>query len=216
MIRIYEELLKCNIERLDKLNPIYTLSGGIDSSLIFSYLNNPECFCVQVDGNEDYDYAKKLYPDTIKIEFNEVDIEKILTEIQSMWDEFHCMMSDMYDYFVYQQFPNRLIVVGEEPRPNVETTRKIFFHFRYHKVDSPFMYNSNLYDKETAIKLARKRLPKFISKREKRNYSGPNPIWIDNHKNQIDYLKSKYNIIEDDFNKMWRKLNFEIWRKLWK
>ncbi len=214
MVRVYEEILKVNIRNLNYLDPVYTLSGGIDSSLIFSYLDNPECFCVQVDGNEDYDYAKKLYPDVIKIEFNDVDVEKILTEIQSLWDEFHCMMSDMYDYFVYQQFPGRFIIVGEEPRENVETIRKIFFHYRYAKVDSPYMYNTEIYDKANVIKLARKRLPKFISKRQKRNYSGPNPVWREKHKDQIDYLKKKYEIIEDDFNTMWRELNFAIWRKI--
>ena len=95
-ILTYETILKYNIRNLDRLNPIYTLSGGIDSSLIFSYLDNPECFCVQVDGNEDYDYAKKLYPNVIKIEFNNVDVEKILiaftekkSQILPIWRPVH-------------------------------------------------------------------------------------------------------------------------------
>lgn len=211
-----------NIRHLNDLNPIYTLSGGIDSSLIFSYLDNPTCFCVQVDGNDDYDYAKKLYPNVIKIEFNDVDIEKILTEVQSIWkDGFHCMMSDMYDYFVYKQFEDRLIIVGEEPRYDLNGNdmtmkwRKLFFHFRYKKVDSPYMYNTNIYDKKIIMLLAKKRLPAFINKRKKRNYSGPNPVWIEKHKDQIEYLKKKHNIEEEeDFNKMWRQLNFTIWKAI--
>lgn len=213
-IKTFESLLKCKINEIDKLNPIYTLSGGIDSSLIFTYLNNPECFCVQVNGNEDYEYAKKLYPNVQKIEFNNVDIEKIITDLQSLYDRPYCIMSDMYDYFVYHQFPNRLIIVGEEPRPNVRHIRRLFFHFRYTKVDSPYMYNEELYNKDHVRELARRRLPSFIYKRKKRGYSGPNPVWKENHKDQIEYLKDKYNIIESDFNEMWMKLNISIWRKL--
>jgi hypothetical protein len=220
LIRTYESLLKDKIKELDRFNPIYTLSGGIDSSLIFSYLKNPECFCVQVNGNEDYEYAKKLYPSVIKIEFNKVDVEKILTEIQSIWEVHHCMMSDMYDYFVYQQFPGRMIIVGEEPRYDADGKdmtkewRKLFFRFRPVKVDSPYMYNTKFYSKEIVIRLARERLPEFICNRIKRNYSGPNPVWITRHQDQIDHLKKKYNIIEDDFNTMWRKLNLAIWRNI--
>lgn len=216
----YREILGCTIKKLHELNPVYTLSGGIDSSLIFSYLDKPECFCVQVDGNEDYEYAKRLYPDVIKIEFNNVDIEKILTEIQTLWKVHHCMMSDMYDYFVYQQFPGRLIIVGEEPRFDAHGTdmtrewRKLFFHFRYSKVDSPYMYNKELYDKERVMELCRTRIPKFIYTRQKRNYSGPNPVWKEKHKDQIKHLKRKYEITEDDFNKMWQNLNLAIWRKI--
>jgi hypothetical protein len=170
---------------------------------------------VQVDGNEDYEYAKRLYPDVIKIEFNEVDIERILTDIQSIWKEHHCMMSDMYDYYVYKQFPNRLIIVGEEPRGEMTREwRKLFFHFRFFKVDSPYMYRENLYSKDIVKELVKRRLPKFIYDRPKRSYSGPNPVWIENHKDQIGYLKKKYEIIENDFNEMWRKLNFAIWRKI--
>ena len=219
MIRIYEEILKCKIKELDRLNPIYTLSGGIDSSLIFSYLNNPECYCVQVNGNEDWHYAKKLYPNLQKIEFNEVDIEEILTKVQSLYNEPYCNMSDMYDYFVYTRFPNRLIIVGEEPRFDenginiTRNIRRLFFKF-WPMVDSPYMYNERLYKKEYIRELVKKRLPKFISERKKRNYSGPNPIWIKNHEAQIEYLKLKYDVNETDFIKMWKELNFKVWKNL--
>lgn len=219
-IKIFEELLKCKIKELNKLNPIYTLSGGIDSSLIFSYLDNPECFCAQANGNEDYHYAKKLYPMLNKISFNDVDIEEILTKIQSLYNKPYCNMSDMYDYFVYTRFPNRLIIVGEEPRFDdnginiTKNIRRLFFKFRYTHVDSPYMYNENLYRKDYVIELAKRRLPSFIYNRKKRNYSGPNPIWKERHEAQIELLKIKYDIEEDNFNEMWKKLNFAIWRKL--
>jgi hypothetical protein len=218
MIRIYEELLKCKIKELDKFSPIYTLSGGIDSSLIFSYLDNPDCFCVQVNGNEDYEYAKKLNPNTIKIEFNDIDIEKILIELQSLDNGPYLGMSDFYDYFVYCRFPNRLIIVGEEPRFEnginiTKDIRKLFFLFRYSKVDSPYMYNENLYDKEIIKKLVKKRLPEFISKRRKKE-TGHNSIFKEEHKDQIEFLKLKYGIIENDYNIMWKKLNLAIWEKI--
>lgn len=221
MIYIYEALLKCKIEELDKLNPIYTLSGGMDSSLIFSYLNNPDCFCAQADGNSDYEYAKRLYPNVIKIEFNNVDIEKILIEVQSLsLDKFYYNWNDMYDYFVYTQFSDRLIIVGEEPRFDhtgkdiTRDIRRLFFHFRHSKVDSPYMYNINIYDKEIIRELVRRRLPRFIYDRPKKDYIGPNPVWKNNHKDQIDYLMKKYNVNENDFIDMWANLNLAIWRKL--
>ena len=218
----YESILESTIMKLDKLNPVYTLSGGIDSSLIFSFLDKPECFCVQVDGNDDYNYAKKLYSDVVKIEFNITDLEKILFEIQSLWEYPHCMLSDMYDYYVYKQFEGRLIIVGEEPiyiegdrlLDWSKVSRKLFFCFRYFKVDSPYMYNENLYRKDIIRKLSKKRLPEFIYSRPKRKYSGPNPIFINRHNDQIDNLKKQYNIKETDFNKMWRDLNLSIWRKI--
>jgi len=217
-IKTYEALLKCTIQRLDKLNPIYTLSGGIDSSLIFSYLDNPECFCAQANGNDDYAYAKRLYPNVIKIEFNDVDIEEILTKVQSLYDEPYCNMSDMYDYFVYTRFPDRIIIVGEEPRfvggINIaKYTRRLFFKF-WPMVDSPYIYYENLYKKEYIKELVRRRLPRFISERKKRNYDGPNPVWRKEHEAQIEYLKLKYDVNETDFVKMWEKLNFSIWEKL--
>lgn len=219
-VKTYEAILKCKIEELDKFNPIYTLSGGIDSSLIFSYLDTPECFCVQVDGNDDYEFAKRLYPNVIKIEFNNVDIEKILIEIQSIWNKFYYNISDMYDYFVYQQFPDRLIITGEEPRfdhNNINITRdirKMFFHYRFSKVDSPYMYHEYIYNKEKVIELTRRRLPKFIYNRPKRSYSGPNLVWKEKHKDQIEYLKQKYFVYNDGFNDMWFNLNLAIWNKL--
>jgi asparagine synthetase B (glutamine-hydrolysing) len=217
-IKTYEALLKCKIAELDRLNPIYTLSGGIDSSLIFSYLNNPECFCAQANGNEDWHYAKKLYPMTKKISFNDVDIEELLIGVQSLYDEPYCNMSDMYDYFVYTRFPDRLIIVGEEPRFDenginiTKYIRRLFFKFP--NVDSPYMYNQELYRKEYVRELVRRRLPRFIAERKKRDYTGPNPIWKRNHEFQIELLKNKYDIVEDDFNEMWKKLNFAIWYKL--
>jgi len=217
-IKTYESLLRCKIKELDRLNPIYTLSGGIDSSLIFSYLNKPECFCAQVNGNEDYEYAKKICPDVIKIEFNDIDIEKLLIEVQSLPNGPYCGMSDFYDYFVYQQFPDRLIIVGEEPRfhNNINITRdirKLFFHYRYYKVDSPYMYNENLYNKEYIRELVRRRLPNFIADRIKKE-TGHNSIFKKNNKNQIDYLKKKYHININDYNDMWFNLNLTIWNKL--
>ena len=218
-LKSFEEILHFNIKKLSNNNPIYTLSGGIDSSLIFSFLEKPDCFCVQVDGNEDYEYAKKLDPNVLKIEFNNVDIEKILTEIQTLWDRPHCMLSDMYDYYVYTQFPKRIIIVGEEPRyvDGIDWTpvyRKIFFYFRYDKIDSPYLYNSHIYNKNLVIELAKKRLPEFITKRVKRKYSGPNPTFLENHKDQIQYLKIKYNVVENQFDIIWRKINLAIWKKI--
>ncbi len=226
MIKIYEQFLKISIEKLYKYNPIYTLSGGIDSSLIFSYLENPQCFCVQVDGNLDYEFARRLYPNVIKIEFNNVDIEKILIEINSIWNKPHFNISDMFDYFVYQQFPGRLIITGEEPRFDhngndiTSNIRRLFFHYRdKYKVDSPYLYYRNLYKKNIIKKLTKERLPKFISNRKKRLYSGPNPVFIENHKHQIEYLKEKYDVssynkYKHGFNEMWKTLNIKIWEKI--
>lgn len=212
---VYEGFLKHNIKKLEKLNPVYTLSGGIDSSLIFSYLESPECFCVQVDGNSDYEFAKTLYKDVIKIEFNNIDIEKILMEVQSLPNGPHCGMSDFYDYFVYRQYPGRLIVLGEEPRYKygVNVTRdirKLFFLFRYSKVDSPYMYNEMIYNKANVMKLAKDRLPSNIVNRQKKEV-GHNPIFKERHQDQITYLKHKYHIREQNYNKMWGKLNLKIW-----
>lgn len=226
MIRIYEQFLKFSIEKLSKYDPIYTLSGGIDSSLIFSYLDNPECFCVQVDGNLDYEFTRRLYPNVIKIEFNNVDIEKILIEINSIWNKPHFNISDMFDYFVYQQFPGRLIITGEEPRFDnngndiTSDIRRLFFHYRdKNKVDSPYLYYKDLYKKDIVRELVKERLPKFISNRKKRSYSGPNPVFIENHKDQIEYLKEKYDVFpydeyEDRFDRMWASLNIKIWNKI--
>ncbi len=216
--RVYEALLKKRITELNELNPIYTLSGGIDSSLIFSYLDNPECFCAQVDGNEDYEYAKRLYPDVIRVEFNDVDIEKILFEVQALPNGPHCGMSDFYDYFVYNQFPDRLIIVGEEPRfdnkKNItKYIRKLFFHYRFKRVDSPYMYNENLYSKENVIALATERLPKYITNRQKK-VTGHNPIFKERHIDQIDHLRKKYGVFAHDYNEAWKELNLMIWRKI--
>lgn len=215
-LKEYEIFLKRKIDKLNEMNPIYTLSGGIDSSLIFSYLDNPDCFCVQVDGNSDYEFAKRLNPNVIKIEFNDIDIEKLLVEVQAL-DGPHCGMSDFYDYFVYNQFPGRLIIVGEEPRyhNNINVSkniRKLFFYYRYSKVDSPYMYFPELYAKEIIRELVSRRLPEFISNRPKKE-TGHNPVFKEKHEDQIAYLKAKYDIVEDNYNKMWKKLNLSIWRK---
>lgn len=110
----YESIIEENISILNRENPVYTLSGGIDSSLIFSFLNKPKCFCAQVNGNDDYYFASKLCPGVKKNDgFNYINLEDILIELQTIWDNPHCMRSDIYDYYVYNQY--NLIVVGEDP-----------------------------------------------------------------------------------------------------
>lgn len=109
----YSKLLHEVIKQLDESNPTYAISGGLDSSLIFSYLNKPDAICIHAKGNSDKYYATKLYPD-VKIieEYNNIDIEYCLIHIQKLWETPHCKLGDLFDWYVYQQSDN--LITGDE------------------------------------------------------------------------------------------------------
>jgi hypothetical protein len=112
-INEYDYRLGNSITSLDD-NQIYTLSGGIDSSLIVTYVDQPFTICFQVDGNKDADYARKFDSEVIIDRgFNNISIKDYLREIQKQWDSPHCFRSDLYDYYVYTRYDK--MILGDDP-----------------------------------------------------------------------------------------------------
>jgi len=110
----YETILRDNCISLKEQGYEFSLSGGLDSSIMFA-LGKPErAFCCQVDGNRDYGYAKRLYPDVIKeSSFMDIPMETQLIENQKLWDVPHCRRADFYDHHIYHQYDK--VAVGEHP-----------------------------------------------------------------------------------------------------
>jgi len=110
----YEKIVRENCLLLKEQGYEFTLSGGLDSSLMFVLAEPERAFCCQVDGNKDYAYAQRLYPDVIKeSSFMDISMESQIIESQKLWDRPHCRRSDFYDYHVYHQYPK--VAVGEHP-----------------------------------------------------------------------------------------------------
>lgn len=113
-INEYEKILKDNCDLLRDQGYIFSLSGGLDSSLMFALAKPDKAFCCQVDGNKDYGYAKRLYPDVIKeSSFMDIPMETQIIENQKLWNVPHCRRADFYDYHIYHQYDN--VAVGEHP-----------------------------------------------------------------------------------------------------
>lgn len=113
-IEEYVSILKDILKSMAKKDPLYTLSGGHDSSLIYKFVDNPICYCGYISGNTDYDFASRLCPKTIKHDISEIDLEEALINLQSEWNYPHsCFWCDFFDEYVYTRYDN-FIVVGED------------------------------------------------------------------------------------------------------
>jgi len=113
-VRQYEDMLRQNCLYLKDEGYEFSLSGGLDSSIMFALAAPDRAFCCQVDGNRDYGYAKRFYPDVIKeSSFMHIPMETQLIENQKLWDIPHCRRADFYDYHIYHQYDK--VAVGEHP-----------------------------------------------------------------------------------------------------
>jgi len=113
-INKYESILRSNCISLKDQGYEFSLSGGLDSSIMFVLGKPNRAFCCQVDGNKDYGYAKRLYPEVIKeSSFMDIPMETQLIENQKLWDVPHCRRADFYDYHIYHQYDK--VAVGEHP-----------------------------------------------------------------------------------------------------
>jgi len=110
----YEKMLRENCVLLRDQGYEFSLSGGLDSSIMFVLGEPGRAFCCQVDGNQDYGYAKRLFPDVIKeSSFMDIPMETQIIENQKLWDVPHCRRADFYDHHIYHQYDK--VAVGEHP-----------------------------------------------------------------------------------------------------
>ena len=109
----YNRLLGSRVKRYTEM--YYTLSGGYDSSLIYTFLQmRHRTICFKVNGNSDYDYACRLDPFVIiDNTFNDIDVEKKLIEMNNQMDKPHCFRSDLYDYHMYTS--STKCIFGDDP-----------------------------------------------------------------------------------------------------
>jgi asparagine synthetase B (glutamine-hydrolysing) len=122
----YKHYYETALESVYTENALCALSGGLDSSLNIFHIKsqNPLVYSYVIDGNTDHIYAQKLaefwnLKNFTLIHSSDLNLEKELINMNSMWTSPRCVTGDLHTYDAYLKAKlisdTLLAGVGSEP-----------------------------------------------------------------------------------------------------